>query len=404
LQGSNFHATPPGSRHVDCSASVPIEEERCMTTRRSRAGTKRTVRYAVIGLGHIAQAAVLPAFANARRNSQLAALVSDDATKLRTLGRKYDVRHRLGYDELDEFLESGAVDAVYIALPNSHHRAYTELAARRGVHVLCEKPMAVTAADCLAMIEASEQAGVKLMIAYRLHFEAANLRAVELVRSGRLGDPRLFTSSFCMQVRPNNVRLERELGGGPLYDIGIYCINAARYLFRAEPFEAIGVAASGRDGRFDEVPEMVSAVLRFPDGRLASFTCSFGASDVGAYDLVGTQGRLRLDPAYEYAERLELTVVAEGRTQRRRFEKRDQFAPELLYFSDCILQDEEPEPSGWEGLADVATFEAIVESARTQRAVPFELPPRHRRPEPGQETHRPPARRTRLVRTASASQ
>ena len=197
---------------------------------RTRSSKARKVRYAVVGLGHIAQVAVLPAFSHAE-NSELAALVSNDREKLAKLGRKYRVRDRFSYSQFDDCLRSGLVDAVYIALPNHLHREYSERAARAGVHVLCEKPMAVTEEDCRSMIGATEENGVKLMVAYRLHFEQANLRAIELVQSGKLGDPRLFDSVFTMQVKQGDIRLNpRELGGGTLYDIGIYCINAVRNL------------------------------------------------------------------------------------------------------------------------------------------------------------------------------
>ena len=150
--------------------------------------------------------AVLPAFGHAE-NSELTALISDDPEKLEKLGRRYKVKGRYSYDQFDECLRSGVVDAVYIALPNHLHREYTERAARAGVHVLCEKPMAVTEEDCLAMIRAAEENGVKLMVAYRLHFEEANLKAIELVQGGRLGEPRLFDSVFTMQVKPGDIRL-----------------------------------------------------------------------------------------------------------------------------------------------------------------------------------------------------
>src|SRR5919106_6399520 len=157
-----------------------MREERRMSKRR-----RRSVSYAVVGLGHIAQIAVLPAFAHARRNSRVAALVSDDRTKLRAMSRKYGVEHTYSYDDYDGCLEQ--VDAVYIALPNSMHAEYTIRAARAGVHVLCEKPMAVTSRECQRMIDACRKKRVKLMIAYRLHFEEINLRAVDLVRAGRIG-------------------------------------------------------------------------------------------------------------------------------------------------------------------------------------------------------------------------
>src|SRR6266550_6491801 len=201
----------------------------------------KKVRYAVVGLGYISQAAVLPAFAHAR-NSALTALVSDNPTKLKKLSKKYSVPNTYSYEEYSECLASGEVDAVYIALPNHLHRAYTEAAAAAGIHVLCEKPMAVTEGDCQAMIAAAEKNKIKLMIAYRLHFEEANLKAIELVQSGKLGEPRIFNSTFTMQMKPGNVRMQREKGGA-LYDIGIYCINAVRALFAAEPTAVVAWSA-----------------------------------------------------------------------------------------------------------------------------------------------------------------
>jgi len=184
------------------------------------------VKYAIVGLGHIAQVAVLPAFDHARRNSRVAALVSDDATKRKSLGRKYRIDATFAYDDYETCLQQ--VDAVYIALPNSMHAEYTIRAANAGVHVLCEKPMAVTVEECESMIEACRQNNVKLMIAYRLHFEEINLKAVDLVRRGRIGEPKFFNSSFSMTVQPGDIRTKKELGGGTLYDIGIYCINAKK--------------------------------------------------------------------------------------------------------------------------------------------------------------------------------
>src|ERR1044071_4533743 len=164
----------------------------------------RKIRYAVVGLGHFAQNAVLPAFKNARKNSELIALFSDDEQKLRKLGRKYGVAHCLPYEQLDDFLGSGEVDAVYLAVPNALHREFTIRAARQGVHVLCEKPMAANADECLEMIRACEDSRVKLMIAYRLHFERANLEAIELVKRRKLGKLKFFQSIFSYQVDEAN--------------------------------------------------------------------------------------------------------------------------------------------------------------------------------------------------------
>lgn len=370
----------------------------------SKPARGRRVRYAVIGLGHITQAAVLPAFAHARKNSELAALFSDDEEKLRKLGRKYGIERLYSYEDYERGLEEAEADAVYIALPNDMHREYTERAARKGVHVLCEKPMALTAKDCEAMIEAARANRVRLMIAYRLHFQKANLKAVELVESGRLGQPRFFSSVFSMQVKDeDNIRLKRERGGGTLYDIGIYCINAARYLFREEPEEVFAFSANNGERRFREVDEMTAAVLRFPGERLANFTCSFGASDTSTYRLVGTEGDLRLDSAYEYAEPMTLTVTVKGRTRQQKIPKHDQFAPELLHFSDCVLSGREPAPSGREGLADVRVIEALFESIRSGVRVPLRDFDPGRRPEPEQEITRPGVKMPELVKVKAPS-
>jgi predicted dehydrogenase len=337
-------------------------------------GRNGKIRYAVVGLGHIAQTAILPAFAHAQQNSTLAALVSDDRQKLRKLSRRYGVNHICSYHDADELFESGEIDAVYITLPNSMHREYTERAARAGLHVLCEKPMAVSSKDCVRMIEVTRRNRVKLMIAYRLHFERGNLEAAEMAHSGTLGDLRFFTSNFSMQVAPENFRSSRKLGGGPLYDIGIYCINAARAAFAAEPMEVLATAIARRDHRFKEIPETVAVVMKFPQERIASFTCSFGGADRSAYEIVGTKGSVMLDPAYEYALGVEYVLRLGNRKREKRYEKSDQFAPELLYFSDCILHNLEPEPSGEEGIADVRVIEALNQSIETGRWVSPELP------------------------------
>jgi glucose-fructose oxidoreductase len=243
---------------------------------------------------------------------------------------------------------------------------------------------------------------VKLMIAYRLHFEGANLAAMALARSGRLGELRLFQSTFTMQVKPGNVRLLRE-GGGPLYDIGIYCINAARTIFGAEPDAVSAHSVARRDPRFREVEEALSAILHFPGERIAAFTCSFGAADVSSYRIVGTRADLCVEPAYEYASGLAYTLTRQGRKTRRSFPRRDQFAPELLHFSDCILRGKQPEPSGQEGLVDVQIINALHRSALSGQRIELAAQERGRRPTPDQERRLPPVRKPRLVRAESAS-
>ena len=368
----------------------------------AKKSTKK-IRYAVVGLGHIAQVAVLPAFAHAARNSVLTALVSNDPEKLRQLSRRYRVKQTYSYEQYDDCLRSGEIDAVYIALPNNMHAEYSIQAANAGVHVLCEKPMAVTERECLSMIRAARKNRVTLMIAYRLHFEEANLKAVEIVKSGKLGEPRIFNSLFGLQVKAGNIRTKTDLGGGTIYDLGVYCINAARYLFQNEPLAAFAYSAAGHDRRFKEIDEMTAAVLRFPQDRIATFTTSFGAADVASYEIVGTKGILRVDPAYEYAMPLKHYLTIDGKTTTRTFPRRDQFAPELLYFSDCIIKNIKPEPSGEDGLQDVRVVRALYRAADTGR--PVKLPPvrLQKRPTLKQEKRRPPVSQPRLIKAQSAS-
>jgi glucose-fructose oxidoreductase len=359
------------------------------------------VRYAVVGLGHIAQVAVLPAFAHARGNSRLVAVVSGDAAKRRAVARRYRLDHAFGYDDYDACLEQ--VDAVYIALPNSQHAEYTVRAARAGVHVLCEKPMAVTTAECGQMIAACARHRVKLMIAYRLHFEEVNLKVIDLVRAGRIGEPKFFNSSFSMTVRRGDIRTKRAFGGGTLYDIGVYCINAARYLFRAEPTEVVAMSVHSGAKALSEIDESTAAILRFDGGRVAAFVTSFNGGDVAEYRIVGSRGDIHVDPAYEYAEGLGYTLTVGGKTERKTIGRRDQFAPQLLHFSDCVLRDRDPEPSGEEGRQDVRIVEALYRSAESGRTV--RIPPFRdaRRPSGRQRITRPGVRKPALVKVQSAS-
>ena len=331
------------------------------------------VRYAVVGLGHIAQVAVLPAFAHATENSELTAFISSDPDKLAELSARYGVTNLFSYEEYETALRSNTFDAVYLALPNDMHKDFAVAAAKAGIHVLCEKPMATSKADCEQMIAAAKLNNIKLMIAYRLHFERTNMKTVEALELGKIGIPKLFNSSFTLQVREDNIRTKKEHGGGPLFDIGIYCINAARYIFQDEPIEIMATAVSGPDFRFFEIEESAAVIMKFPNERLASFVCSFGCQQVSHYEVVGTKGSIRVDPAYEYADETGFELKEGKKEHSLVTGKRDQFAPELIHFSGCVLHGDEPRPSGFEGLADIRIIEAIQQSIATGAAVV--LPP-----------------------------
>jgi predicted dehydrogenase len=356
----------------------------------------KKIRYGVAGLGHIAQVAVLPAFSHARRNSRLTAIISGDGQKLAEVGDMYRVPVRVSYDGVDEALSR--IDALYISTPNTEHSDLAIRAAHAGVHVLCEKPLATTDAECERIIHACREANVKLMTAYRLHFEPITLEVIDLVRKGRIGDPRYFNSSFSFVAKPGNIRTRPETGGGTLYDIGIYCINAARLLFGSEPTRVFAMSIDGtRSGFPAEVDETTSCVLHFAGDRLATFTASFGAADVSSYRIVGTEGDILVQPAFEYAEALAYTLTVDGNATKKKGRKVDQFAAELLYFSDCISNDREPEPSAEEGAWDLRIIDALYESARRQQPITLRPEPPHSRPDASQKMSLPPVQKPEVV-------
>jgi predicted dehydrogenase len=359
----------------------------------------KRVRYAVVGAGWFGQEAVLPAFANARENSELAAIVSGDVEKRAILSADYRAP-AYALEQYEDLLASGAVDAVYIVSPNAVHKDQVLTAARHGVHVLCEKPLADTAAAAEAMIAACDRAGVRLMTAYRLHFEPANLQAIDLIRKNAIGEPRVFTAMFTQQVDADNSRLDAHLGGHPLLDVGIYCVNAARYLFRAEPTEVTAFEATGDDPRFKDVPETVCAVLRFPGERLATFTCGFGQSKASNYYVLGTKGQIRLDPAFSHVGERRVYLTTDAAPDVTTFPDSDQVAPEIVYFSDCVKADRRPEPDGREGLIDLRILDAIKASALKGMAVPLQPMPAKPRPSPTQEITKPAREKPDLVNAA----
>jgi len=374
-----------------------------MARRNGSGRNKRQVGYAVIGLGHIAQAAVLPAFGHAD-NSRLVALVSSDPEKREKLARKY---HCDAYDvrDLDDVLARADVQAAYIAEPNDKHMEFVIRCAKAGVHVLCEKPLAISEEECRRMIDACKEAGVKLMTAYRLHFEESNLAAVKLIEQGRIGELRYFSSLFAYQVRPGNIRTSADRGGGAIWDLGVYCINAARYLFRADPIEVFALRMDRPDDeRFKDVHEGMSVLLKFPGERVAQFIVSFGSYEEDLYRIVGTKGHIELRDGYEYQGPRELHVSIGGRERVREFKPADQFAPELIAFSRAILRDEDVEPDGEEGLRDVRVIVAALRSARENRPLTLSWPPRQRRPEPSDRIYRPPVREPRLIAVEAPTQ
>jgi predicted dehydrogenase len=326
----------------------------------------RKTGYAVIGLGRIA-GHFMPG-SRLTSNSQITGLVSGHRDKANRIAAEYGVAQNsiYSYENFDEIAHNPAVDAVYVALPNSMHAEYTIRAAKAGKHVLCEKPMATSVADCEAMIAACKAANVKLMIAYRCHYEPTNLRAIKLIRDGSLGQVQAIESSFGFNIAPGEWRLNKKLaGGGPLYDVGIYSLNACRYLTGEEP-QHISAYASviDHDGRFNEVEENVSWTMRFPSGIVASCATTYGAPMDGFFRVHGSKGWLEVDQAFVY-EGLHLRAQFGGTQLDEPNTARDpsQFLAEAEHFSHCVQNNLEPQSPGEEGLRDMRYIAEIYRSA-----------------------------------------
>ena len=379
-------------------------------------GSTHKVRYAVVGLGYIAQKAVLPAFPHAK-NSELVALISSDATKLSVLSKKYKVPHTADYDHFENCLQESQADAVYIALPNSLHYEFAMRAFKLGIHVLCEPPLATNVSECAELIENARTKNLKLMVAYRLHFDAGNLEAVKIASASnlrsrkvepKLGDLKIFNSVFTLPVKDRqNIRLKEEMGGGTAFDIGIYCINAARYLFQSEPLEVSAFTGTQNSALFSEVEESMNAIMKFPNGRLASFSVSFGATENSYYELLGSKGKLRVEPAFDFEKDLKhhLTVGSKkgSKTSTKTFRKHDQFAAELVYFSHCILQNKDIEMSGYEGYVDVQIIRALYESAVSGMSIKLHLSAPEQRPNKKLQIKIPPSKKARLIHASGPS-
>ncbi len=340
-----------------------------MSSLPARAQPKK-IGYAIIGLGRISMQHFMPAVKNSGQ-CRITGLVSGHRAKAEKIAAEYGVPATSIYDyhNMDEMAGNQEIDAVYVALPNSMHAEYSIRSAKAGKHVLCEKPMATTVEDSQAMIDACRRADRKLMIAYRCQLEPVNLEAITMIRNGRLGKVQSISSANGFNIQTGEWRCDRKVaGGGPLMDVGIYSLNACRYLTGEEP--AIIEASSSvmdLDGRFKDVEENLSWVMRFPSGIVASCTTTYGASMPGTYTVYGSKGWLRLEPAFSYQGiRMIAQVAGEGQPIEVKPDERDpiQFQREAEHFADCIVNNREPKASGDEGLQDMKLMMEIYASCQ----------------------------------------
>ncbi len=334
---------------------------------RAQTPADKPVGYALIGLGSISET-----FAQSCANSQSAKVTALVTGEPQTKGKEWAARYRVpessvyGYADLEKLRGNTDVDAVYVGLPNSMHREYTVRSAGIGKHVLCEKPMAISSAECREMIDACRGANVKLMIAYRVQYDPTWLQIRDICRSGGIGDLGGFQGGFYGQKKAGEWRLNRKLaGGGSLLDMGIYPLNAIRWVSGEEPASYTAQVSTQEKGpRFAEVEQTVEWTMKLPTGILCSAGSSYGQSGTGSLTLNGSKGWIRVEPAFSY-EGLRATGRVNGQPWSVASEGKApfQFTLEAEHFAHCVRSGEEPRTPGEEGLKDMLAIEAIYKAA-----------------------------------------
>jgi len=338
------------------------------------AGSKK-IGFAVVGLGSIAKSSVLPAFARCKR-ARLVALVGRDKEAAKSLAKKFKVKMAYGSGELAECLANPEISALYIATPPGEHLALAVEAAKAGKHVLCEKPLAATVAQAEEIVEACRRHGVRLMTAYRKYFEPSCVYLKKLLRKGELGRLDVIHTAFS-ELHTAGVSLDwlldaRLAGGGPLMDLGIYCVNTSRWLAGEDPVEVTAQEWRNDTARYREVEEGISFRLNFPSGLVVNASTSYGAAISSFIFIQGTKGWISLAPAFPFDEERHLTGKIKGRYFEKTFKIVDEFAPEIDAFSEAILKKRPLEADGEQGLRDLKITRAIYEAAKSKQSVAIE--------------------------------
>jgi predicted dehydrogenase len=337
----------------------------------------RKAGWAIVGLGELALNEIMPAFAGCQWSHPVA-LVSGHPDKARKVAHAYGMNPEAiyNYENFDRMAENKDIEVVYIVLPNSMHAEFTIRALKAGKHVLCEKPMSVKVEEAQKMIAVANEVDRKLGIGYRLHSEPLNRKVMELCAQKTFGKIKTFESSNCQNVKAPNIRLSGPLGGGPVGDVGVYSINAARYVIGEEPVEVTAMAHQPKDDpRFREVPESVAFTLRYPSGVLAHCDCSFGSSESRRYRVHCENGWIEMDPAFSYrglrlrTKEGEAKAPKEAKHAELLLEQVNHFTAEMDHFSDCVLNDASLRTPGEMGLADMMIIAAIDEAARSGKTV-----------------------------------
>jgi predicted dehydrogenase len=328
--------------------------------------------FAVVGLGAIARVAVLPAFRHAKK-ARLVALVSRDRRQAEKLAREFKASAAYSADEFGACLENPEVDAVYLATPQSEHLRATVEAARAGKHVLCEKPLALNPEQSAEMVRICEECGVQLMTAYRKYFEPSALYLKKLIQSGKLGKIDVINTSFSeLHVAGKSIAWlldPRVAGGGPLMDLGVYCVNTSRWLVEEDPVEVNAHTWKKDAARFRDVEEGISFRMQFASGLVVQGTSTYSSAISSFVFVQGTKGWACLTPAFPFDEERRLTGKIGGKWFEKKFKVADEFAPELDAFATAIQAERPLEADGRQGHRDICILEAIYAAARNDGSV-----------------------------------
>jgi len=335
--------------------------------------SRKRVGYAVVGLGSISQVAVLPAFAHSEK-AKLVAVVSGDRKKAAKFAHLFKATEAYRYDQFSRCLENPLVEAVYIATPPGEHEKYAVAAAKAGKHVISEKPLAATVQQARRMVNACRRNKVLFMTAYRKYYEPSSLMLKEMIKAGKLGRIDIIHTLFAeLRTFGDNSPawlFSRELcGGGPLTDLGVYCINTTRWLIDEDPVAATGISWGRDRRRYKEVEEGVAFRLDFKSGIVLQGTAAYSAAFSSFVHVHGEKGWAELAPAFAFDEERRISGKVGGKWFAKTFRPIDEFALELDAFADCILEGREPEPTGEQGLRDMIIMEAIYRAVGQRRSV-----------------------------------
>lgn len=328
--------------------------------------------WALVGLGSLSTHQLAPALAKTR-HCRLSAIVTGTPSKAEEWKKKHGIpdSHVYDYGNFDRIAENPDVDVVFIVLPNSMHEEFAIRAAKAGKHVFCEKPMANSAEECRRMIAAAKEADRLLGVGYRCQFEPHHLECMRLAREKVFGGLKFIEAGFGFQIGdPSQWRLRKELaGGGALMDVGIYALQACRYLSGEEPVEVVAQEVKTDPVKFAEVDETISWSMKFPSGVVASVMTTYAFNGANFFTAICQGGKFGMDPAYSYGGLKGWTSKPEVKIE---FPATDHFEVEMDAFSKAILDGKPFEPSGEDGLKDLLVIEAIYRSIREGKAVAVE--------------------------------